>query len=134
MAETCIASTLHVIISKSRSLTLTNCLATTSPPATAIARKIIHDSRHSTTYRVSINNKKYVLKLSVPDSRSSCRDLEFEARAYQEMLVQLQGTVIPKFYGYYTGQVGLDSIGCIVLQDCGDALNEDAFTLKFEEK
>lgn len=50
-------------------------------------------------------------------------DLKKEAVVYNNLLVQLQGTVVPKYYGFYTG---LDEDGqpvaCLMLEHYGECL------------
>lgn len=52
-------------------------------------------------------------------------DLDKEARLYAGALQPLQGTVIPRCYGLYTGagEEG-QSIACLVLEHCGECIQQ----------
>ncbi|PIL31548.1 hypothetical protein GSI_06250 [Ganoderma sinense ZZ0214-1] len=41
-----------------------------------------------------------------------------EVRLYEQELVPLQGTVVPKFFGFFKGFVGKNKVGCIVTEWC----------------
>ncbi len=55
--------------------------------------------------------------------------VEYEADLYCTKLSQAQGAFVPHFYGLYTGTIrGSDKpAGCILLEDCGDALNRPLY-------
>lgn len=95
---------------------------------------IRHDSNeHSTVYRASIGDRSVVLKCCLSDQHLS--DLEREATAYQSALLELQGTVVPHFYGFYKGSLGNGRpMGCIVLEDCGDRLDQCFESLPWDDR
>ncbi|KII85417.1 hypothetical protein PLICRDRAFT_700945 [Plicaturopsis crispa FD-325 SS-3] len=97
-----------------------------TPQATATVNSIIQDNPHCTVYRASINGHDVVLKVSVPkrsgDSRSF-DDLEKEGKVYSRELRDLQGTAIPRSYGFYRGSdAGRRKVCCLVMEDCGDTV------------
>jgi len=52
-------------------------------------------------------------------------DLDKEAAVYAGALQHLQGTVIPRCYGLYTGSgEGGQPIACLVLEHCGECIQE----------
>jgi len=48
----------------------------------------------------------------------SLKKLEREAEVYQKHLVSLQGTVVPKLYGHFTGVIGGEAFGVLLLEYC----------------
>ncbi|KAI0756578.1 hypothetical protein C8Q80DRAFT_1129403 [Daedaleopsis nitida] len=52
-----------------------------------------------------------------------------EASLYDKQLRPLHGTVVPTFYGLYTGIIGDVEVGCIVLEWCAGAPVKDVFEL-----
>lgn len=54
--------------------------------------------------------------------------LRYEASLYKNELKHLQGDVIPRFYGLYTGEVYGELVGCLVLEWCNQS-----YSLKREE-
>lgn len=54
--------------------------------------------------------------------------LRYEASLYKGELKHLQGDVIPRFYGFYTGEVYDEPVGCLVLEWCNKS-----YSLKREE-
>ena len=51
--------------------------------------------------------------------------LRYEAELYKTSLAPLQGTVVPKFVGFYVGESESGtSLGCLVLEYCGSPLKE----------
>lgn len=53
-----------------------------------------------------------------------------EASLYDKQLRPLHGTVVPTFYGFYTGIIGDVEVGCIVLEWCAGAPIKNMFELK----
>ncbi|KII85416.1 hypothetical protein PLICRDRAFT_126242 [Plicaturopsis crispa FD-325 SS-3] len=103
-------------IKRSRSVTST-------PLATATVSSTIQDNMHCKVYRASINGHDVVIKLSVPHRKDprSFADLEMEGKVYSDSLRDLQGTVIPRSYGFYRGSdASRRKICCLVMEDCGD--------------
>ncbi|KII85345.1 hypothetical protein PLICRDRAFT_178434 [Plicaturopsis crispa FD-325 SS-3] len=107
-----------------------------STPAIAIIHSSIQKTEHSLTCRATLSDQAVVLKFTVPLSGlSSLRDLENEAMAYRGKLKPLQGTVVPRYLGLYkatkkTGEV----LGCMVLEDCGDAVEVPFCELPLEHR
>lgn len=47
-----------------------------------------------------------------------------EARIYQDKLRDLQGHSIPSFYGMYEGSTSSDDVLCLLLEDCGECIDD----------
>lgn len=75
-------------------------------------------------YRASIDGQNVILKISVPnkrDSKSSFDKVEAEGKVYRSTLCGLQGTVVPRSYGFYRGSdARRRKVCCMVMEDCGD--------------
>ncbi|GJE87009.1 hypothetical protein PsYK624_030920 [Phanerochaete sordida] len=61
------------------------------------------------------------------EGKSGLSMLNMEAQLYATNLKNLQGTVVPRFYGFYVGTWkdlgGEDNLlGCILLEDCGESI------------
>lgn len=54
--------------------------------------------------------------------------LRYEASLYKGELKHLQGEVVPRFYGLYTGEIHGEVVGCLVLEWCNNS-----YSLKREE-
>ncbi|TBU34483.1 hypothetical protein BD311DRAFT_650270 [Dichomitus squalens] len=50
---------------------------------------------------------------------SNLGGMKREARLYEKELAPLQGTVVPRFFGFFRGFIGDVEVGCIVLEWCG---------------
>ncbi|KII85392.1 hypothetical protein PLICRDRAFT_700925 [Plicaturopsis crispa FD-325 SS-3] len=104
----------------------------------AIVSSTISSNDHSAVYRASIGSRVYVLKLSAHNQRwlrVSLPDLETEAKNYQTKLYDLQGTIVPVFYGLFKGDNKIDhKIGCIVLEDCGDSVDRNFYELERSDR
>jgi hypothetical protein len=55
--------------------------------------------------------------------------LEKEAAFYEKELKDLQGVSVPRMFGFYRGKVNGASLGCMLLQYCGEP-----HTLDFHEQ
>ena len=69
------------------------------------------------------NDIKVVCKLLASDSDSE--DVErykHETDVYENVLHELQGRYIPRFYGYFHGSIANDTAICLILEDCGVSL------------
>ena len=53
-----------------------------------------------------------------------------EAHFYENELKPLQGTVVPRFYGFYVGKVGDVDIGCTLVEWCGGVPHVDLWERK----
>ena len=53
-----------------------------------------------------------------------------EASLYDNELRPLQGTVVPRFYGFFKGIIGDVEVGCIVLEWCSGPPIKDSYELK----
>ncbi|KII85390.1 hypothetical protein PLICRDRAFT_700923 [Plicaturopsis crispa FD-325 SS-3] len=113
---------------------------TNAPPnrktGVAIVRSTISSNNHSSVYRASIGSQIYVIKLSAHNkpwlrvNDPSLPDLETEANNYRTKLYDLQGTIVPVFYGLFKGENRLNhKIGCMVLEDCGDSVDRNFYEL-----
>ncbi|KII85341.1 hypothetical protein PLICRDRAFT_178430 [Plicaturopsis crispa FD-325 SS-3] len=112
----------------------------TTTVATATVQSSISITNHSKVYRAMMANQAVVLKFSVPnkldrfDKRSSL-DIEDEARAYRGKLQTLQGTVVPRFFGYFKAETQLKrEIGCLVLEDCGERVGGSFLALPHADR
>ncbi|KAI0778612.1 hypothetical protein BD413DRAFT_465010 [Trametes elegans] len=55
--------------------------------------------------------------------------LENEAKIYENHLGTLQGTVVPRYYGFFTGVVRNITVACMVLEFCQGLLVDDVCEL-----
>ena len=53
-----------------------------------------------------------------------------EAHFYENELKAVQGTVVPRFYGFYVGKVGAVDIGCTLVEWCGGVPHPDLWERK----
>ncbi|KAH8111277.1 hypothetical protein DFH11DRAFT_1745748 [Phellopilus nigrolimitatus] len=99
-----------------------------------IVNEMIFTHAHSTVYRASISGPgNIVLKLCFEEEHLD--DLKKEAENYQTVLQGLRGSVVPEFYGFYMGQDADNRpIGCIVLEDCGESVEDMFCTLEIKDK
>ncbi|RDB27094.1 hypothetical protein Hypma_005098 [Hypsizygus marmoreus] len=72
----------------------------------------------------------------VLDESGSCVALLRELKAYEVDLVSLQGSVIPKLYGHFTGRCSHHDVklSCIALEDCGEPPMQDFDKLPYEDR
>lgn len=93
----------------------------------------IYASHHATVYRGRVGEVSLVVKTCHEPKFSD--DYSNEAEVYETMLSELQGEIIPKFYGYFKGRDHEKCrISCLVLEDCGDALETPFHLLDQTEK
>ncbi|KAJ6551656.1 hypothetical protein B0H19DRAFT_1031018 [Mycena capillaripes] len=59
-----------------------------------------------------------VVALKVARGKEEVEEMEWEAGFYEHQLKDLQGTVVPKCYGFYTAKVHGTSLGCLLLEYC----------------
>ncbi|KAF8067876.1 hypothetical protein FPV67DRAFT_1494039 [Lyophyllum atratum] len=88
----------------------------------ATADELLHHNDHSTVYAAILthDNSRVVLKLSL--GWESLEDLKREANHYELQLKDVQGDIVPRYYGMYEGTCTSHSsrkIGCLVLEYCG---------------
>ena len=89
-----------------------------------VLTRLIASTHRSTVYEATFDGKVVVMKFGF---EKECRDsLKREAKLYRGRLRKLQGSVIPEFYGYYSGRLNRRlpelrerEMGCIVLENCG---------------
>lgn len=64
------------------------------------------------------------------------RDLQREAKAYQNQLADFQGAMVPRFYGHFRAKKQVDDcrLVCIVLEDCGDSIDQPLRTFPVFER
>ena len=101
-----------------------------------VLQKVIHGSR-STVYRGTLDGTPVVVKIAFDDYKAKLK-LRKEANNYFA-LEDLQGTVIPRCYNYFTGSARVKGerepidIGCLILEDCGEPV-ESLYRLKPEDR
>ncbi|KAJ6535938.1 hypothetical protein DFH09DRAFT_1402171 [Mycena vulgaris] len=59
-----------------------------------------------------------VVALKIARGKEAVDDMEREAGFYEQQLKGLQGTVVPKCYGFYATKVNGTSLGCLLLEYC----------------
>ncbi|KAJ7148664.1 hypothetical protein C8R43DRAFT_1194106 [Mycena crocata] len=59
-----------------------------------------------------------VIALKVARGKEEVEEMEREAGFYEQQLKGLQGTVVPKCYGFYTTKVGGTPLGCLLMEYC----------------
>ncbi|KAF7368933.1 hypothetical protein MVEN_00219500 [Mycena venus] len=80
-------------------------------------------------YMVRIGNRGMeptdVVALKVARGSEAVEEMEREAGFYEHQLRDLQGTVVPKCYGFYTAKVRGMDIGCLLLEYCSGPPGRD---------
>ena len=89
--------------------------------------RLIAKSNRTAVYEATFDGKNVVMKFGFDQKRRDA--LKREAKVYRGKLRDLQGTVIPIFYGYYFGRMKKKvydyperDMACIVLENCGEEL------------
>ena len=89
--------------------------------------RLIAKSNRTAVYEATFDGKDVVMKFGFDQERRDA--LKREAQIYRGKLRDLQGTVIPIFYGYYFGRMREKvyeyqerDMACIVLENCGNRL------------
>ena len=89
--------------------------------------RLIAKSNRTAVYEATFDGKNVVMKFGFDQKRRDA--LKREAKVYRGKLRDLQGTVIPIFYGYYFGRMKKKvydyperDMACIVLEKCGEEL------------
>ncbi|KAJ7248216.1 hypothetical protein B0H12DRAFT_1020110 [Mycena haematopus] len=59
-----------------------------------------------------------VVALKLAHGKEEVEEMEREAGFYENQLKDLQGTVVPKCYGFYTTKVRGTPLGCLLLEYC----------------
>ncbi|KAJ7716330.1 hypothetical protein DFH07DRAFT_762497 [Mycena maculata] len=59
-----------------------------------------------------------IIAIKVARGKENVEDLEREMGFYENQLKGLQGTVVPKCYGFYTTKVQGTPLGCLLLEYC----------------
>jgi len=95
---------------------------------------IISDGNQFQVYRGAVDipgSPNVIVKMAVNDDGAEAwvLRLEEEARMYCNELKRLQGRIVPKFFGFYTGKrerffprLATAPMACMILEDCGDSL------------
>ena len=95
--------------------------------------KVIHETSHSTVFLSKINDFSVVVKCC--DEGKFFDDFRKEANVYQRYLRDLQGFVVPRFFGYYEE---LDEeygpFSCLILEYCGTTVHDIFERLEPSEK
>jgi len=87
--------------------------------------KLISRHRYVSTCRAECDGTSFILKFVVGPERDPTPvfKLAMEAELYENQLVPVQGEAVPHYYGFFEGKDDQDwNVGCIVLEDCGDAM------------
>ncbi|KAF8058189.1 hypothetical protein FPV67DRAFT_1676445 [Lyophyllum atratum] len=97
------------------------------PTLHATTSALLHrnDHRRSTIYAATLDHDRSRVVLKLGLDLQSVEDLTQEANHYVIALKDLQGTVVPRFYGFYEGRCANHSrrrVGCLVLEYCGEPL------------
>ena len=89
--------------------------------------RLIAETDQTVVYEATFDGKDVVMKFGFDQERRDA--LKREAKVYRGKLRDLQGTVIPIFYGYYFGRMKKKvydyperDMACIVLENCGEEL------------
>ena len=89
--------------------------------------RLIAETHRTAVYEAAFDGKDVVMKFGFDQERRDA--LKREAKLYRRKLRDLQGTVIPIFYGYYFGRMREKvyeyqerDMACIVLENCGNRL------------
>ena len=89
----------------------------------AYIEKVIHETSHSTVFLSKINGFSVVVKCC--DEGKFFNDFRKESNVYQKYLRNLQGFVVPRFFGYYEA---LDEeygpYSCLILEYCGTTVHD----------
>ena len=90
-------------------------------------KRLIAKTDRTVVYKATFDGKNVVMKFGFDQERRDA--LKREAKLYRGKLRDLQGTVIPIFYGYYFGRMREKvydyperDMACIVLENCGNRL------------
>ena len=90
-------------------------------------KRLIAKTDRTVVYKATFDGKNVVMKFGFDQKRRDA--LKREAKVYRGKLRDLQGTVIPIFYGYYFGRMKKKvydyperDMACIVLENCGEEL------------
>ena len=90
-------------------------------------KRLIAETDQTVVYEATFDGKDVVMKFGFDQERRDA--LKREAQIYRGKLRDLQGTVIPIFYGYYFGRMREKvyeyqerDMACIVLENCGNRL------------
>ncbi|KAJ7198827.1 hypothetical protein GGX14DRAFT_373805 [Mycena pura] len=59
-----------------------------------------------------------VVAAKIARGKEEVEDMEREAGLYEHQLKDLQGTIVPTCYGFYTAKVNGQSLGCLLLEYC----------------
>ena len=90
-------------------------------------KRLIAETDQTVVYEATFDGNDVVMKFGFDQERRDV--LKREAKLYRRKLRDLQGTVIPIFYGYYFGRMKEKvydyperDMACIVLENCGNRL------------
>ncbi len=117
------------------------CTITESPiPGTSIALpsvSAIKTERDGGTCRGVFEGVKFVLKYAYGTHHFpiNCVLLKEEENVYATYLKNVQGNLVPRFYGSFKGEVEDEiHLSCIILEDCGTAVSTGFDQLPFEDR
>lgn len=93
----------------------------------------IYASHHATVYRGKSGDVPLMVKMC--HNQKFSKDFSDEAQIYETLLSELQGDIIPNLYGYFKERDHENRrISCLVLEDCGDALETPFHRLDQKKK
>ncbi|KAF8075350.1 hypothetical protein FPV67DRAFT_1728608 [Lyophyllum atratum] len=93
------------------------------PSLHATTSVLLHDNHHSTIYAATLEHDQSPVVLKLAQGSQSFEDLKKEADHYASALKDVQGTAVPRFYGFYEWRCVTHSrrrLGCLVLEYCGE--------------
>ncbi|RPD55422.1 hypothetical protein L226DRAFT_562725 [Lentinus tigrinus ALCF2SS1-7] len=79
-----------------------------------------------TNMQIESSGKSVAVVCKLAMGRTHFVSLDKEAQKYEKNLKDLQGTVIPHIYGFFTGKSFDGITGVLVMEDCGEPLRFDS--------
>jgi hypothetical protein len=59
-----------------------------------------------------------IIAIKLARGSAELEDLETEVGFYENQLLPLQGTVVPRIHGYFRGNMGGEDFGCMLMEYC----------------
>ncbi|KAH9950922.1 hypothetical protein B0H21DRAFT_720435 [Amylocystis lapponica] len=85
-------------------------------PGSRVYRATVRSSKPGTAHDTPTIGMQLAVKLAA--GAPAVRRIRHEALIYEKLLHQLQGTVVPQFYGMFTITVEGEEFGCLVMEWC----------------
>ena len=95
---------------------------------------LLYTSEHSNVVRARILDSDQTVVLKFCTVRNHMFDFDDEVENYQTVFKDVQGTLVPRFYGYYKAGVRKKLTGCIMMEDCGRSIRGQFTSLAKEER